>query len=581
MRWKAPAALAVVLSVPAWGQILSLTPNPANSGANAAGADDAPYGRVSPRATVINFLDASQSRNWGRALRYLEIPPKLSTADLERLPRRLKYVLDNQVINLNKLSSDPAGSLDDGLPPDTERIVTVKMETGTADILLHRAKNGNGDVWLFSEATMQMVPKMAAEVDRPAIEKYLPKLLTRRTPVFSLRFWQLLALLIAVPVALALSSLFTRLLILILRPLILAITKERAGERLKAIQMPIRLIVLVLVLHTVAYSILSLPVLARQLLINLATISTVVLLAWLITRLIEISAQLTSTRLLRSRQAGSMAVMQLFRRLLKACVVGIAALVVMERLGVNLTAVLAGVSVVGIAIALAAQKTLENLFGGIMIITDQPIRVGDYCKFGTQGGTVEDIGLRSTRFRTPERTVVSVPNGQLAAMNLENFAERDKMLFNPVIGLRYESTADQVRYVLAEIRRLLYAHPKVETASARVRFTKFADSSINLEVFSYVTTRDYNEFLAIQEDLLLRVMDIVETAGSGFAFPSQTLYFGKDTGLDPAKTQAALKTVEDWREKKALPFPDYHPSEIAEFENKLPYPPPESAQADA
>jgi MscS family membrane protein len=190
--------------------------------------------------------------------------------------------------------------------------------------------------------------------------------------------------------------------------------------------------------------------------------------------------------------------------------------------GLNLTAVLTGLGVGGIAVAFAAQKTLENLFGGVMIISDQPIRVGDYCKAGEFQGTVEDIGLRSTKLRTLNRTVVSVPNGQLATMSLENFTLRDKILFHHKLQLRYDTSADQLRYVIAEIRKVLYEHPKVETATARVRFTGFHVSAVKLEVFAYVLETVYENFLAIQEDILLRCIDIVEKSGTTFALPSQT-----------------------------------------------------------
>ena len=192
-------------------------------------------------------------------------------------------------------------------------------------------------------------------------------------------------------------------------------------------------------------------------------------------------------------------------------------------------------------------------------------------------GTVENIGLRSTRIRTLERTVVSVPNGQLALMSLENFAMRDKMWFHHILYLRYETTADQLRYVLAEIRKMLYQHSKVESPSARVRFIGFGNSSLDLEVFAYVLETEYEPFLHIQEDLLLRIMDIVEASGSGFAFPSQTTYLAGDAGLDGAKSQKAIDTVRQWREQGKLPFPDFSPETISEFEGKIEYPPLESA----
>ncbi len=162
-------------------------------------------------------------------------------------------------------------------------------------------------------------------------------------------------------------------------------------------------------------------------------------------------------------------------------------------------------------------------------------------------------------------------------MNVENFSRRDKFLFNPKIGLRYETTPDQLRYVLIEARRLLYQHPKIETASARIRLLGFEDSWLALEMFSYVLTRDMAEFTAIREDILLRLMDIVADAGTGFAFPSQTIYLGRDSGLDKAKAQEAEIRVREWREQKQLPFPDFTPAEISEIRDSLPYPPPESA----
>jgi MscS family membrane protein len=238
--------------------------------------------------------------------------------------------------------------------------------------------------------------------------------------------------------------------------------------------------------------------------------------------------------------------------------------------------VLAGLGIGGIAIAFAAQKTLENLFGGISVLADEVIRVGDYCRFADRTGTVEDISLRSTRVRTDARTELSIPNGALATMNIENFTRRDKILFNPVLAIRYETSADQLRYLLAEVRRMLYGHPKVEAGSSAIRFANFDNSALRLEIFSYVLTRDSDEFNAIREDLLLRIMDIVENSGSSFAFPSQTLYLSRDSGLDKDKTAAAEQQVRQWRDQHNLPFPDFAPADKSAFRGSIVYPPPES-----
>jgi MscS family membrane protein len=162
-------------------------------------------------------------------------------------------------------------------------------------------------------------------------------------------------------------------------------------------------------------------------------------------------------------------------------------------------------------------------------------------------------------------------------MNIENLSRRDKILLNAKLGLRYETSPDQLRYVLAQIRRLLYEHPKVETNAARIRFTGYDNSSLILEMFCYVLTRDPAEFLAIQEDVLLRTMEIVAASGTSWALPSQTVYLGRDSGLDKEKTAAAARAVQQWRDNSALPFPDYAPADISGFSNSLPYPQPDSA----
>jgi len=268
---------------------------------------------------------------------------------------------------------------------------------------------------------------------------------------------------------------------------------------------------------------------------------------------------------------------QLGRKLCKIMAVTVGALFIFSIAGINIAAVLTGLGIGGIAIAFAAQKTLENLFGGIMIISDRPVRVGDFCRAGDYSGTVENIGLRSTRIRTLERTVVSVPNGQLAVVSLENYAMRDKIWFHHILRLRYETTAEQLRYILAQIRKMLYQHPKIETPTARIRFVGFGSSSFDLDVFAYVLETVYSIFLEIQEDLLLRILEIVEASGTRLAIPSQTTYAAGDPGLDATKSEKATVTVRQWRDEGKFPFPDFSRETIEEIDNKIEYPPPDSA----
>jgi MscS family membrane protein len=271
------------------------------------------------------------------------------------------------------------------------------------------------------------------------------------------------------------------------------------------------------------------------------------------------------------------AIVRLGGRMLQAVALLIGVLAVLQSVGINLTPVLAGLGVGGIAVALASQKTLENLLGGMMVIGDSPVRIGQFCRVGTMTGTVEDIGLRSTRIRTLNRTVIAIPNGDMAIQSIENFTERDKFLFNHTVTLRYETTADQLRFVLAGARTLLYQHPKVESDTARVRLVRCAASGLDVELFAYVTSMAIEEFLAIQEDLLLRLMDMIDAGGTALAFPSQTAYFTRDAGIDREKAAGAVAAVQGWRERGELPFPDESPERKKELQGGIEYPPAGSA----
>jgi MscS family membrane protein len=157
----------------------------------------------------------------------------------------------------------------------------------------------------------------------------------------------------------------------------------------------------------------------------------------------------------------------------------------------------------------------------VAVISDRPVFVGDFCKFGDRVGTVEDIGLRSTRIRTPDRTLVSVPNSQFSSMTLENYSKRDKMLFHFTLNLRRDTTPDQVRTLLDSLTKSLTNHPKVEAGAFPVRFIGVGTYSLDLEIFVYLLTRDGDEFLQMQQELLLSILDEVRAAGTSLALPTQ------------------------------------------------------------
>lgn len=192
-----------------------------------------------------------------------------------------------------------------------------------------------------------------------------------------------------------------------------------------------------------------------------------------------------------------------------------------QSLGMPLSALVTGLGVGGLAVALSAQSTLENLIGGINLFADRPVKIGEVCKFGDQLGVVEGIGLRSTRIRTLGRTVVSIPNSTFAKMELENLSRRDRNLLRTTLRLEYGTSAAQVEAVLAALREVFFADDRIAVESRRIRLFDLGRDALEIEVFVYVLTADWNEYLGIREDLLLKAMRIVDESGLRLALPAE------------------------------------------------------------
>ena len=253
----------------------------------------------------------------------------------------------------------------------------------------------------------------------------------------------------------------------------------------------------------------------------------------------------------------------------------IAGLVIYELtlLGFDVLPLLAGLGVGGLAVALAIRPTLENLIGGFILFTDKPVRVGDYCSFNGMSGTIEAIGVRSTQVRALDRTLISIPNAKFVDMEIVNWARCDRMLLRTILHLRHETGDDQLLFILARLREMLLAHPRIGRDTVRVRFAGYGDSSLDIDIRVYVETRDWNDFYAVREDVFLHIKTLVREAGSGFAYPSRTLYHGQDGGLDEQLGKTAAEEVARWRQKGQLPFPDLADRRQEELAGTLDYPP--------
>ena len=502
--------------------------SPRNAVSEQPQAVDDPLGRSTPQGAVAGLLEAARQGNLEVAAEYLD--SRLESPDRQELARKLGVVLDRRLLTRpGQLSSRPDGDLQDGLTAGRDRVGVVESVSGNVDIFVDRVERDPAiPIWLFSSATLQEIPRLYDDVQPLWIEQHLPEWL-RTIRWLSIPLYRWIAGLLLIPLLFGLSALASRALTLLLRPLLRRLRRQQ-DHRQAASLGPLRLLVLGFLFYGVSFFGLTLA--SRNFWQGLAGTLTVIALCWLSLRLMDVATALTLDHLQRVNRSDATALVRLIDRLARAAAVVVAGLVLLYRSGVDLTAVLAGLGVGGLAIGFGAQRTIENLFGGIMVISDRPVNVGDVCRAGEFFGTVEDVGIRSTRIRTLDRTVVSIPNGQLATMSLENFAVRDRIWFHQTVRLGVETTPDQLRSVLAGIRRLLETHRKVDSTSARTRFIRFSGWSLEVEIFAYVFERDHAAFLAIQEELLLGIMDIIGMSGTSVALPSRALYLAEDRVLD-------------------------------------------------
>jgi MscS family membrane protein len=571
--------LFLAASVPSRGQAAAITQALEAGTAPTSTTSTDPFGRNTPSNSVLGFLKAAQSEDYSIAAQYLQMSPARRQTEGELIARKLKFVLDHAFTGNLSRYNQPEGTPQEGVPFGRQKLGTMSAGDVEVDLDLVRVTDPSaGKIWLISADTLAKLPELSDQAEARQVESKLPSVLVKHQ-FAGMPLWQWAAMLLALPVAAALGWAVLAWLEVPLRW-----WAKKRGQldvaNWRAVSGPAWLLAGTLI-HQVIVVYLRTPLLPRHYYFHVTSIALIVSATWIAWRFVRWSLRRVRTRALARGHAGTGSLMLLGERILKFVIFVLGVLAVLGNLGFNMSTALAGLGIGGLAIGFGAQKTIENLFGGVSVLGDEVFRVGDVCRFGDRTGVVEDIGLRSTRIRTEDRTLLAIPNGVVATINLENFSRRDKILFKTNFGLRPESPADHVRFVLSEVRKLLYSHSKIETRTVRVRLTDIAGTSLNMEILSYVLTQDFNEFAAVREDLLLRMLDIIEGAGTGLALPAQTLYLSRDAGLEKEKADNAAKKIAELRDSKKLPFPDHHQDDISSFKGSIEYPPAESTLRSA
>ena len=491
----------LLFSLPATAQSAATAPAGPAATPTAVGPADA-LDRGVPRTAMLGYLQAARDGDYKKAAEYLNLSHISAQERAHQgalLAKHLKVVLDRTLwVDLEALSDQPEGDVNDGLPPYLERVGTIDTAKGKVDVLLQHVPREDGVlIWEIAAATVAKIPALFKEFGYGPIGDLLPSQLVDIT-FLEMALWQWIGVALLVVIAVVIGWLLAAILARILQPLVLRLRDDWERKFNRLILGPLRFVFAISLFYCGLF-VLALSVPVQAFFNGVAKALVIAAITWLALRIADLFAGRLEDRFLTRGHATAVAMIPLARRTVKVLFVILAFLALLQNFGFNVTGIVAGLGVGGLAVALAAQETVKNFFGGVALIADQPVRVGDFCRFGDKVGTVEDISLWSTRIRTLDRTVISIPNAIFVGMQLKNFAKRDRIWLHPTIGLRYETSADQLRYVLVEIKRMLLAHPKVDPDPARIRFTNFNAYSLDLEIFAYILTPDINEFLAIQK----------------------------------------------------------------------------------
>ncbi len=513
---RLPAWAWLAVALPAGAQVRPRLPVDARDSAAST------VSVASPRAAVAEFMRQAESGNWSGAADYLVIPP----GERERAPelaRRLKAVIDQRLaLDVTTLSPTVQGDTTDG-DRVGDRIGVIRSPAGREEVLRVVRLGTTPTRWLFSEATVGNIDAWHESLRTPWVTRRVPPALQGQGP-FHVFWWQWIGLLLAIPVLLLLAWAVGALIRTIVSRMVSRTMTDWDDLLLINLSGPFRLGAGAFMVGPVLGP-LALNVRVATVVASTARGIGFLAVFWILIRVIRI-VQLRLEHAVWEAGQGAEArtLVPLLGNFLRVAVGIVALLVALAQFGYPVGTLLAGLGIGGIAVALAAQKTVEHLFGSVSLAADKAFRVGDWVRAGGTEGTVERIGLRSTSIRTIDRTVVRVPNGRLADERIETFGERDRILLKTFLDVTYETTPAQLEAIRETIEATLRAHPQVWPDVIRVHVTDLTESAIRYEIVAWFRTTEWVEFLGIRHALFLRFLEIVRQHDSSLAFPSRTVY---------------------------------------------------------
>jgi len=523
MKYRIVAILLALLS--AGAQVNAQDNNAPPADTIAIPADE--FDRGTPLRSAEGFLAALDKADNEAAAEYLDLRNLRGEArDLTgaQLARRL-FVIINRAdwSDVAELIDDPAGRGNDNLPDYRDSIGVVRNGDKDVHLLMQKVPRGDGvSIWKISNATVSQIPTLYATYGYPewieGLRRSLPNVIVLGYELFK---W-------AIVLGVAILIYVTVFLIALAIRRVLGDPHTPSHRRVfRFLMLPFGVWIVLISMNTVATS------LGRGLTAEtMQQFSPVPILVtvWMVFSSINLLRDIYTTRLEQRDGSGAAVFLRPTSNALKLLIAAVAVLVYLDKLGINITTVLAGLGVGGIAVALALQKPMEDIFGAITLYTQQPVRVGDFCRIGTETGTIEEISLRTTRIRTLANTVIAIPNARLASEPIDNISARSKILFRPTLRLRYDTTPEQLQQVLAGIRALFESHERILQDNHRVRLKEIADDALLVEPYAYLNTKDWPVYLELAEELNMSILKIVAQAGTALSPPARTLHIEQPGG---------------------------------------------------
>ena len=478
------------------------------------------FGRDTPRHTVQGFISALSENDYLLASNYLN----LSKSDNPTtVVRQFKQALDagGRFLPDLQLNNTLEGNLTDQLPPSQENVGVINIGEKSVPLLLERVVSNNNDqYWQFSSDTLSSVPEVIENTEPTLVSRYTVDSLDGKK-VFGYQLADLVAALTMIVSSFVLTYIMVWLLYHLLRityPHIRGVPLPLPDK----VILPLAVVVMALILSEVmVYA--GVSVTLREPINRFTEVASWLATTWLLLRVIDAIFTRAVNLSYKKNHTERVSILGLLRKVVKALLLIFAVIVFFGNLGFDLTTGIAALGVGGLAFALGAQKTIENLVGSVVVVADSPVRIGDYCKFGTYEGTVIDIGIRSSRVRTLTRTIVTVPNGDFSSMQIENFTSRDMFRFFHQLYLKRTADIDVVFKMVKDLDEFLNEHYLTNNEWNQVNILELRQDCYVIQLQAYINANDVMEFYDKQNVVFVDVLNQIAKYKVEHALPTQQL----------------------------------------------------------